>query len=389
VSALARCTSVGAGVFTRDHWSRTPLLSRAAQLPAGFGDLLSDGDVDELVTERALREPFFRMVQGGSTVSGTTRTANAGGRGLTDVADSDKVREAYAGGATLVLNALHRSHPPVVRFCRALAGELGHPTQCNAYVTPGGGAQGFAYHHDTHDVFVLQVSGRKHWRVFAPVLELPLPSQPRSGDALVEPGATPLVDVVLEAGDALYLPRGYVHAASTTDDPSVHLTVGVLSTTWYDVLQDALALAADDLAFRDALPPAGEPVDVEAFRQRALSWLAALPAGELQALVARRAARAVPVEPLGMLAAAETLRSLGPSSLVRPRQGLRWTLERRDGRVVLSLPDRTVELPAVAEAPLRQLLAGALRVDEVEGLDLDGALVLVRRMLREGVVTGA
>ncbi len=336
-----------------------------------------------------MREPFFRMVQGGSNVPGTTRTANAGGRRLTDVADSDKVRDAYAAGATLVLNALHRSHPPVVRFCRALAAELGHPTQCNAYVTPGGGQQGFAYHHDTHDVFVLQVSGRKHWRVFAPVLALPLPSQPRSGDALVEPGATPLLDVVLEAGDVLYLPRGYVHAASTTDDPSVHLTVGVLSMTWYDVLQDTLALAAEDLAFRDALPLAGEPVDIEVFRQRAVSWLAGLPARELEALVARRAARAVPVEPLGMLATAEAMRTLGPDTVVRPRQGLRWTLEPRDGRAVLALPDRTVELPALAEAPLRQLLAGPLRVDAVQGLDLPGALVLVRRMLREGVLAPA
>lgn len=319
---------------------------------------------------------------------GTTRSANAGGRRLHDVADSDKVREAHLAGATLVLNALHRTHPPVVRFCRALAAELGHATQCNAYVTPGGGARGFAYHHDTHDVFVLQVSGRKHWRVFPPVLDLPLPSQPRSGDALVAADATPLLDVVLEPGDALYLPRGYVHAASTTDDPSVHLTVGVLSTTWYDVLQDTLALAADDVAFRDALPMAGAPVDVAAFLQHAASWLASLPAAQVDALVARRSARAIPVEPLGLLAQAETLRTLGLASVVRPRQGLPWTLAPRDERVALTLPDRVVELPAVAEAPLRQLLAGPVRVDRVEGLDREGALVLVRRMLREGVLTG-
>ena len=365
------------------------MLSRADQLPADFGDLLCDRDVDELVTERALREPFFRMVQGGSTVAGTTRTANAGGRRLTDVADSDKVRDAYAAGATLVLNALHRSHPPVVRFCRALASELGHPTQCNAYVTPGGGAQGFAYHHDTHDVFVLQVSGRKHWRVFAPVVELPLPSQKRAGDDLVGDGDVPLLDVVLEAGDALYLPRGYVHAASTTDDPSVHLTVGVLSTTWYDVLTDAVALAAQDVGFRDALPLAGTPADVAGFLSRAAEWVRGLPAGEVQALVARRAERAVPVEPVGMLATAELLRTLGPASRVRPRRGLRWTLDASDGRVVLTLSDRVVDLPAVAEGPLRQLLAGPVQVGEVEGLDLPGALVLVRRMLREGVLTGA
>jgi hypothetical protein len=161
-----------------------------------------------------LREPFFRLVSGGKGVPGATRAANAGGRRLTDVADSDRVREAHLSGATLVLNALHRTHPPLVRFCAELAGELGHPTQCNAYVTPGGGAQGFAYHHDTHDVLVLQVAGRKHWRVFAPVVELPLPSLKRAGDDLVGPDDVPLLDVVLEAGDALYL-----RAATCTPPP--------------------------------------------------------------------------------------------------------------------------------------------------------------------------
>ncbi|MCW2665760.1 MAG: Cupin 4 family protein, partial [Frankiales bacterium] len=187
-----------------------------------------------------------------------------------------------------MLQSLHRLHPPVGRFCRALAAELGHPTQCNAYVTPGGDAQGFDYHHDTHDVFVLQVSGRKRWVVHEPVLALPLPSQARSGSDLVREGAAPLLDIELEAGDCLYLPRGYVHAALTTDEHSVHLTVGVLSTTWYDVLSDAITLAAQELEFRDALPvqPAEGLADtLPGLLARAGAWLAALPPAQLQDLV--------------------------------------------------------------------------------------------------------
>ncbi len=84
------------------------------------------------------------MVQGGKTLAGTTRSASHRGTGrITDLVNADAVREAYAGGATLVLHSLHRIHPPLVRFCRDLAAELGHATQCNAYVTPPG-SQGFA-----------------------------------------------------------------------------------------------------------------------------------------------------------------------------------------------------------------------------------------------------
>ena len=280
-------------------------------------------------------------------------------------------------------------HPPVGRFCRALAAELGHATQCNAYITPAGDAQGFDFHHDTHDVFVLQVSGRKRWIVHEPVVRLPLPSQPQAGAHLVPEGAEPLLDVELEAGDCLYLPRGYVHAALTTDTHSVHLTVGVLSTTWYDVLGDAVTLAAGDPAFRDALPtpPAGALEDLPAFLQRAGAWLAALPPEQVRELVTARLGRAVPPEPVGLLAAAAAVGALGPDTALRPRVGL--PVRRRDGeRVALHLPAAVVELPRSTSDALDVLLAGPCRVRDlaVGGLDADDAVVLARRLLREGVV---
>jgi ribosomal protein L16 Arg81 hydroxylase len=38
----------------------------------------------------------------------------------------------------------------------------------------------------------------------------------------------------LRAGDTLSLPRGLVHEAISTDETSLHVTVGVLSWTWFD-----------------------------------------------------------------------------------------------------------------------------------------------------------
>ena len=54
--------------------------------------------------------------------------------------------------------------------------------QANAYLTPAGAA-GLAPHHDTHDVFVLQVAGAKHWTVRAPVVDTPLPRHVSDHDA--------------------------------------------------------------------------------------------------------------------------------------------------------------------------------------------------------------
>ncbi len=388
--ALARCIGVDAAAFTADHWSRSPLLSRSKQLPQPFDDLLNAAALDELIADRGLRTPFFRTVREGSGLPVPVRTVTAGARRIGDLVDVDALFAQYASGATLVLQSVHRLHPPVARLCRALSVELGHPTQCNAYITPAGDAQGFDYHHDTHDVFVLQVSGRKRWLVYEPVVRLPLPSQPQAGGHLVPEGAEPLLDAELEAGDSLYLPRGFVHAALTTDESSIHLTVGVLSTTWYDVLQDVAALARDDEGFREALPapPQAALGDVPEFLQRSAAWLAALPVEQVRALVERRAAGAAPPAPLSMLAQADAVARLAAASEVRPRPGVAWTLTEHETAAVLDLPGKQVTLPLEVAPALRRLLSATSRVAEL-GIDIDSALVLVRRMLREGVVTPA
>ena len=95
---------------------------------------------------------------------------------MADQVADDKVLGLVADGATLVLQALHRTWPPLVRFGSRLSAELGHPVQINCYLTPPQN-QGFAPHYDTHDVFVLQVAGRKRWVVHPPVLTDPLPGQ--------------------------------------------------------------------------------------------------------------------------------------------------------------------------------------------------------------------
>ncbi len=409
-SALQRCITGTPASFAREHWSRTPLLSRAAELPSGFDDLLNPQDIDDLVAERGLRMPFFRMVREGSVQSGPTRYATAGSRRISDLIDPDRARDRYADGATLVLQSLHRIHPPVVRFCRQLAADLGHATQANAYITPPGN-RGFDPHHDTHDVFVLQIDGTKLWHIFAPALRLPLAGQPSSdltAEQLVPEGAEPVLSVVLEPGDALYLPRGYVHSAETNDDRSIHLTVGILSTTQFDVLRDVLALAGDVEEFREALP-LGAASNRDQLRadvlpdllRRAADWFASVDPDDALATIRRRLDNAVPPEPMRLLASTDGLAGLEKSTSVRPRLGARWEFDAGPSTdtdtdtdtdtITLCAPDRTLTLPAFVAPSVRLLLSGTATPNEVadasEGvLSVDDALVLVRRLIREGVL---
>ena len=255
--------------FLAEHWERQPLV-----VPRGeegrFDDLLSTRDVERLITETGIRLPAFRLVKAGETVSGYAADLSWRPSPFTGVADVHRVLEEFERGATIVLQGLHHLWLPLARYCRHLEAFLGHPVQANAYYTPAG-SQGLPVHHDTHEVISLQVAGSKRWLVYEPVLELPLKNQ-RYRSALGEPGE-PVLDVTLRAGDTLYLPRGWLHQALTSDDDSLHITVGINVRRWVDEARAELDAAEGELAFRQTIdaeePPELPALDAEAVRARA------------------------------------------------------------------------------------------------------------------------
>ena len=106
-------------------------------------------------------------------------------------------------------------------------------------------------------MFVLQVSGEKHWVIHAPVHPDPLKDQVWTDHraAVADAGrGTPVIDRVLRPGDALYLPRGWIHSATALGDTSIHLTVGLSAYTRADVVDTLLSLVGDSAALRASLP---------------------------------------------------------------------------------------------------------------------------------------
>jgi lysine-specific demethylase/histidyl-hydroxylase NO66 len=399
-SALSRVTAVEPAKFAAAHWGRAPLLSRAGELagPAGFTDLLSPDAVDELLSRRGLRTPFLRVAQNG-TVLPASRFTGGGGAGaeIGDQVIDDQVMRLYGGGATLVLQGLHRIWPPLIDFARRLGTELRRPLQVNAYLTPPG-SQGFSTHYDTHDVFVLQVDGTKRWRVHEPVLADPLEKQAWGGRA-EEVSATaqgePALDVVLSPGDALYLPRGWLHSAEALGSRSLHLTFGVRALTRYALVEELLGLAMDDSRLRGTLPYGVDVSDPEAIEPELTETIEALrdwlgtvsPAEVADRLLIRDwpSARPAPISPLAQL---DFAAGLGPDDVITAREGLRWRLcEDGPDRIVLRLVGRTLSFPAYCEPALRLALDGEpCRVGDLPFEDDADRLVLARRLLNESLV---
>ncbi|MHA0286882.1 cupin domain-containing protein [Mycobacterium sp. C3-094] len=399
---LTRCVAVDTDVFAAQYWGRRPLLSRSDALPRDFTDLLSPAAVDELITSRGVRAPFLRMAKEGSLLARECYVDAAGfGAEMPDQVDSARVLGQLAAGATLVLQGLHRLWPPLIDFVRDAVDDLGHAVQANAYITPPGN-RGFDAHYDVHDVFVLQVSGAKRWIVHEPVHADPLPSQPwtdhREAIAARVKDA-PVMDTTLTAGDALYLPRGWLHSAVSEDATSIHLTIGVSATTGVDVLRALIDTLADSAEFRASLPMGVHTADPDETAALAAKVLAALTAtvgdraeelsdGVATRLTRRHADRTRPVAvpPLATLEATQA----ADTTPVRWRRGLWATLAEVDGRVRLRLPDRTMSFPAFCRPALEAAMSGTvLDASTLPGLDAHDGTVLVRRLLREAIVVVA
>ncbi len=382
------------------------MLSRAAQRSNGsvgsdgYADLLDLDAVDELLSRRGLRTPFLRVAKDG-VVLPAGRFTRPGGTGaqIGDQVADDRVLELFLDGSTLVLQGLHRVWPPLIAFAGQLTADLGHPVQVNAYITPPQ-SRGFSAHYDVHDVFVLQVAGHKRWSVYEPVVNAPLPDQPWTNHrAAVEKAAAspPLLDTQLGPGDALYLPRGFLHAAEALGETCAHLTVGVHPVTRWALAQALLAGAADDAELRTSLPLGLDLSDPEALRPEVEATAQALTAalgradpGAALEVVRRDTWQATRPGPLSPLAQARALRTLDTGTRVRVRDHLRLRLRASAEHVILDLPDRTLELPAATEPALRALLAGAaLAVADLPGLAVTEQLDLARRLLGAAVVVAA
>jgi len=384
------------GQFRGDDVYRRPAVSSGAgRDPGRFAD------VDALWSDllgRSARRPTFRLVTEGTTTSPgeVTRRARIGNRDLTDLAAPNRVIDGYRAGATVVLQGLHLTDPGLARFANNLALELDQPVQLNAYLSPAS-ARGLDVHFDYHDVFVVQLDGAKRWRVWAPTDRTrdPIGGRHAIPRPTLDEVGEPVLDLVLEPGDVLYLPRGHPHVAETTDRESAHLTVGVLAVTWHRVVRRAIDDAVDAGRLRTSIPlssldpsapgPTAPNVDLGSGPTLDLDLdLGSVPVRRWIAreIWSRQAAtRLRPRTPPDPTAADGPL-FFAPGPLITLSHSA------SGARSLLFVGDRTITLPVEAHGFLASLLGAPepFRRAEIAGLDDDSSRVVVTRLLDEGIL---
>ncbi|HQU46636.1 MAG TPA: cupin domain-containing protein, partial [Pirellulales bacterium] len=253
--------------FFRDRWEKEPLVVRRGD-QAYYRGLFSRQDLDAMIY---FSRPHFADLSALEPVAPRPATYLRGGLddrptpSFHEQPGLAELRQLYEQGKSVVIMAMQHRWPAVAELCRQLEAVFHCPVHANLYLTPPG-SQGFAAHFDTHEVFVLQLDGTKQWRLFGAAEELPLASD---SVPLSRRPTKPTQEVTLIAGDLLYLPRGHIHEASTSEVASLHLTVGVNVYRWADLLRHALlCLSRQDVEFRRSIPGGALPDDRNEFQRQ-------------------------------------------------------------------------------------------------------------------------
>ncbi|XP_038261478.1 ribosomal oxygenase 1 [Dermochelys coriacea] len=238
--------------FFEQSWEKKPLLIQRHN-PGYYQGLFSTATFDAILRDNDVQ--FGVNLDVTSYVDGTRETHNPVGRALPAV-----VWDFYRNGCSLRMLNPQAFSTTVWHFLSILQEQFGSMAGANTYLTPAG-TQGFAPHYDDIEAFVIQLEGKKHWRVYGPRDDTEVLPQFSSCNFAQEVIGEPILETILEAGDLLYFPRGFIHQGDCLPDAhSLHITVSSYQrNSWGDLLEKLLPAALqmaieEDVEYRQGLP---------------------------------------------------------------------------------------------------------------------------------------
>lgn len=245
---------LGASEFFADYWGRKPLLMRAndqMRRPRFGWDQFNalfhmrphwtEQNIKLILNSQPVNPDFYM------------------GEGERRLANVRQIENFTAMGASLVVDAVQQISPDIAVLTDMLADRFDALAGANFYASFQG-VRAFDSHFDTHEVFALHCEGRKRWRIYENRAENPVETLTGAGAQQMIDAAkgAVMMDITLEPGDLLYIPRGFFHDAIAIDEASLHLTLGFTPTVGKVVLRLLEQMVVEDADFRAYLPSAAD-----------------------------------------------------------------------------------------------------------------------------------
>lgn len=187
----------------------------------------------------------------------------------------DFVLRQFSEGATLKLEDLDFRNTEIAKMCKTLESIVGGEVFAKPILT-GIGKKSFNIHYDMPDIFVIQLEGTKHWKVWPNHVKNPTYSMQ---EVLVQDNLPdPEIDILLEPGDILYIPGGTPHIARCVDDYSLHMSIGMIPMKIHDVLEGYIKMLSQQLPIlRETIYPFSSNSNLEEIKNKIIDQLNCIP----------------------------------------------------------------------------------------------------------------
>uniref|UniRef100_A0A8C4VVF2 Bifunctional lysine-specific demethylase and histidyl-hydroxylase n=1 Tax=Gopherus evgoodei TaxID=1825980 RepID=A0A8C4VVF2_9SAUR len=238
--------------FFKEYWEQKPLLIQRddPSVAAYYQSLFQLMDLKELSSQGLY---YGRDVNICRCVNGKKKILNKDGK----VNYMQLKRDFDQKKATIQFHQPQRFKDELWRIQEKLECYFGSLVGSNVYITPPG-SQGLPPHYDDVEVFILQLEGEKHWRLYKPTVHLAREYNVESEDYI----GNPTHEFILKPGDLLYFPRGTIHQADTPlgGSYSTHVTISTYqNNSWGDFLLDAIPglvfdTAKENVDLRTSIP---------------------------------------------------------------------------------------------------------------------------------------
>jgi hypothetical protein len=359
--------------FFARYWGREYLFI-ARKSPSWYADILTIGDLDLFLESEQIGAPFINLVSNGVALPMTewSRTSKAA-RGDAVVAVPEKLFDFYRNGATIILNQAHHSIPKLSRACRILARELGFPARANVYITPVN-AQGFDRHSDDHEILILVIAGSKKFSLF--------------------PTDSETIEVELQTGDLLYIPKGLQHEARTLDGYSVHLSLGLQPVYEFQLIEELAEIARLDPRFQAPVCSEGRGAAISG-ESRSDFWLKFqrfLAEDRSQSLLSRRLQKLAMAQGRALpdrLSDLHRIHKITLDTIVAARSGLSVKIEEDGKSLRVILGNKLVVVGSFLRGAVERLLdESPLAIRDIPGMIPEqGKIAFVHPFIEEGFVS--